>query len=45
MARFIVENRITDVDALKDFDAGGYAYKPDASDAEKMTFVRDYPSN
>jgi len=45
MARFIVENRITDVDALKDFDAGGYAYKPDASDAEKMTFVRNYPSN
>ncbi|MGA1760106.1 MAG: peroxide stress protein YaaA [Paracoccaceae bacterium] len=41
MARFIVENRITDVDALRDFDAGGYAYVPDMSETDKPVFLRD----
>lgn len=41
MARFIVENRITDPEGLKDFDLGGYRYAPDLSTAEKPTFLRD----
>ena len=44
MARFIVENRIKEPTALKDFDAGGYAYQADTSNEDKLVFVRDYPS-
>jgi cytoplasmic iron level regulating protein YaaA (DUF328/UPF0246 family) len=40
MARFIVQNRITDMDGLKDFDLGGYAYQPDQSTPDKPVFLR-----
>jgi cytoplasmic iron level regulating protein YaaA (DUF328/UPF0246 family) len=43
MARYIVQNRLTDVMALHDFDSGGYAYQPDLSTADKPVFVRPYP--
>jgi cytoplasmic iron level regulating protein YaaA (DUF328/UPF0246 family) len=33
MARYIVENRLTDPDDLRAFDTGGYAYEPELSDA------------
>ncbi len=45
MARFIVQNRLTDPDAIKDFDLGGYAYEADGSTTDKPLFVRDYPSS
>lgn len=40
MARFIVQNRLTDPAALRDFDTGGYAFRPDLSDEDKPVFVR-----
>lgn len=33
MARFIVENRVTTIDGLKDFDLGGYQFVEKADDA------------
>lgn len=44
MARHIIENRVTDMDGLKAFTAGGYAFEPDLSDGCKLTFLRDYPA-
>ncbi len=43
MARFIVENRVTAADGIKDFASGGYAYDPDLSAGDKWVFLRDYP--
>lgn len=44
MARFIVENRLTAAEAIKDFTSGGYAYDADLSDGDTWVFVRDYPA-
>ena len=44
MARHIVENRVTDMDGLTAFSSGGYAFEPDLSEGNKVTFVRDYPT-
>ncbi|QMU58755.1 MAG: peroxide stress protein YaaA [Boseongicola sp.] len=41
MARFIVENRVTTVDGLADFDAGGYKFQPDLSGDGQLIFHRD----
>lgn len=43
MARFVVENRVTQADGIKAFNAGGYAYDPDLSEDDKSVFLRDYP--
>jgi cytoplasmic iron level regulating protein YaaA (DUF328/UPF0246 family) len=40
MARYMVENRITDAEALKAFDLEGYGFRPDLSDATNWTFTR-----
>ncbi|MEM6388230.1 MAG: peroxide stress protein YaaA [Pseudomonadota bacterium] len=40
MARFIIQNRITDLNGLKDFDLGGYSYQPDQSTPENPVFYR-----
>ncbi|UWQ91769.1 peroxide stress protein YaaA [Rhodobacteraceae bacterium M382] len=40
MARYIVQNRLTDPASLLDFDTGGYAYRPDLSAEDKPVFVR-----
>ena len=40
MARYIIQHRLTDPDALKDFDTGGYRYAPELSDPDKPVFVR-----
>ena len=45
MARFIIQNRLTETDKLKYFNAGGYAYQSDQSDDNKLVYVRDYPKN
>lgn len=42
MARFVIQNRLTDPAALLDFDTGGYAYRADLSQPEKPVFVRPY---
>ncbi|WP_281981419.1 peroxide stress protein YaaA [Thalassorhabdomicrobium marinisediminis] len=43
MARHIVENRVTDLEGLKAFNAGGYAFEPDLSEGQTLTFLRVYP--
>jgi len=41
MARFILQNRLRERAELQDFNAGGYRYQPDQSDAEIIVFTRD----
>jgi len=43
MARFVVQNRITDAESLKAFDLGGYGFRPELSEGDRMVFTRDYP--
>ncbi|MFN7001898.1 MAG: peroxide stress protein YaaA [Roseinatronobacter sp.] len=40
MARFILENRLTDPDALQDFDAAGYRFARDLSAPDAPVFLR-----
>ena len=44
MARFIVQTRAQDPDAIQDFTAGGYRYQPGQSTPEAPVFLRDYPA-
>lgn len=44
MARHIVQNRVSDLDGLQAFEADGYQYQPDASDDQRLVFVRPYPA-
>jgi cytoplasmic iron level regulating protein YaaA (DUF328/UPF0246 family) len=44
MARFIVQNRLSDPAQIVDFDLGGYIYQPEQSTAGKPVFLRDYPA-
>lgn len=43
MARYIIENRITDPADVAGFHVGGYAFDPDQSDDHTMVFSRAYP--
>ena len=45
MARFIVENRLKDPDALLDFDMAGYRYAPELSLADQPVFLRPEQSS
>ena len=40
MARHAILNRVTEVEGLKGFDAEGYAFVPEASDADTLMFRR-----
>ncbi|WP_299921745.1 peroxide stress protein YaaA [uncultured Pelagimonas sp.] len=40
MARFIVQNRLVDADAITGFDVGGYEHRPEMSEPDKPVFVR-----
>ena len=40
MARFIVQNKLTDKEDLKDFNAGGYRYQPKQSNLNSLVFIR-----
>ncbi|CUH79835.1 peroxide stress protein YaaA [Tropicibacter naphthalenivorans] len=40
MARYVIQRRLTDPDALLEFDSGGYAYQPDLSTPDKPAFLR-----
>lgn len=40
MARFIVENRLTDPEELRSFDTGGYSHEPSLSEPGKPAFLR-----
>lgn len=41
MARFIVENRVRDIEGLKDFDYGGYAFDTSESTDDRFVFSRN----
>ena len=43
MARFVIQNRITTLEGVRDFDIGGYAYSQDLSAGDRLVFTRDYP--
>lgn len=45
MARFIMQNRLTDPEDLQDFNVGGYGFAPDHSTENRLVFLRDYPVN
>lgn len=42
MARFIVQNRLSDPADLTNFNSGGYAYNADMSEVDRPVFVRPY---
>lgn len=42
MARYIVQHRLTDPGSLRDFDTGGYVYRPELSEPDRPVFVRPY---
>lgn len=42
MARFIVQNRLSDPAALAEFETGGYAYSADLSEPDRPVFLRPY---
>ena len=42
MARFIIQNRLTDPASLKDFEAGGYTFDSALSAPDKPVFLRPY---
>ena len=41
MARFMVQNRVHTKDDLKDFSEDGYAFSPELSSEDNLTFVRE----
>jgi uncharacterized protein len=40
MARFIIQRRLTSPDGIRDFDSGGYAFRPDLSKGDAWVFLR-----
>lgn len=43
MARWIVQNKITDAEQIKTFDLDGYTFQPGASNAHEWVFARPQP--
>ncbi|MEM9437363.1 MAG: peroxide stress protein YaaA [Pseudomonadota bacterium] len=43
MARFIIQNRVTSREGLKDFDLGGYRFSEERSEGDTLAFTRPYP--
>ena len=41
MCRYMIENKIDDVEALKDVDLGGYCYNESMSTAKEWVFIRN----
>lgn len=44
MARYIIENQLTDIEQLKSFDLGGYEYNEGMSQSNDWVFTRKEPS-
>ena len=40
MARYVIQHRLTDPEALCEFDSGGYVYQPEMSEPDKPVFLR-----
>jgi len=45
MARFIIQRRLTTPEGIKEFDLGGYAFRPEMSEGDKWVFLRDQDSS
>jgi cytoplasmic iron level regulating protein YaaA (DUF328/UPF0246 family) len=45
MARFVVQKRLTDVAAIRDFDTGGYVWQEALSTDVRPVFIRPYPTS
>jgi cytoplasmic iron level regulating protein YaaA (DUF328/UPF0246 family) len=45
MARFVMQNRISEAEGLLEFHTGGYAYQPRMSKPETPVFLRPYPAS
>jgi len=43
MARYIIDNRITDPEALKAYDWDGYRFRPDLSEGDRWVYERPQP--
>ena len=41
MARFIIQRRLISPEGLRDFDSGGYAFRPDMSEGDRWVFLRE----
>lgn len=41
MARYVIKERLTDSEGLKDFDLGGYRFDAPSSDPNRLVFLRD----
>lgn len=44
MARYVIQNRLSEAEEVKGFDLGGYAFQPDMSEGDRWVFLRDYPA-
>lgn len=40
MARYVIQNQLTDVEQLKGFDLEGYGYNAELSTSKEMVFTR-----
>ena len=40
MARYIIKQRMTDINGLKDFNVDGYVFQPDKSNKQRLIFLR-----
>jgi cytoplasmic iron level regulating protein YaaA (DUF328/UPF0246 family) len=45
MARFVIQNRLSDPESLLDFDTGGYRHAPELSGPDRPVFLRDHPAS
>jgi cytoplasmic iron level regulating protein YaaA (DUF328/UPF0246 family) len=45
MSRFVIEERINDPEALKQFDVQGYRYSAEQSKPNHLVFLRDHPAD
>lgn len=45
MARFIVQNRLTNVSDIRDFNTSGYVWQEQLSTDDRPVFVRPYPTS
>lgn len=43
MARYIIDNKITDAEKIKGFDVAGYVFNPDLTEGDTWVFTRDEP--
>ena len=43
MARYIIQNRLTEPEELKSFNSGGYEFRADLTEGDTWVFTRDQP--